>query len=252
MAVNQDTSSVIQKKPLKHIAFIMDGNGRWAKKRLLPRTMGHKAGVSRIKEIITSCYDDYGIYACSLYAFSSENWNRPQKEVDTIFKLLKEFFTKEIDYFMTRDTKINVLGDLEDPRFPLDTRKVIYEAIDRTKNNTKNVFNVLLNYGGRNDILKATKELANLAKEGKIDPNKITFKDFEDHLYTKDLSNVDLLIRTSGEERISNCLLYQIAYSELIFDSTYWPDFDKKELAKCIQIYNERDRRFGAITPNHE
>lgn len=239
--------SVIQQKPLRHIAFIMDGNGRWAKKRLLPRTMGHKAGVNRIKEIITSCYDDYGIYAASLYAFSTENWNRPQKEVDTIFKLLKEFFTKEIDYFMKRGTKINVLGDLEDPRFPFDTKKVINEAIDMTKNNDKNVFNVLLNYGGRADILKATKELALEAKEGKIDPNTITFSDFESHLYTKDLSNVDLLIRTSGEERISNCLLYQIAYSELIFDSTYWPDFDKKELAKCIEIYNSRDRRFGAI-----
>jgi undecaprenyl diphosphate synthase len=233
--------------PIRHIAFIMDGNGRWAKKRLLPRSAGHKAGVRRIKEIITSCYDDYGIYAATLFTFSTENWNRPADEIHTLFQLLKEFFQQEIDYFMKRETKINVLGDLSDPRIPADVLETIQDAVKRTSKNRKNVFNVLFNYGGRPEILKAAKEIAEEAKAGKIDPEKLTAKDFESHLYTEDLSDIDLLIRTSGEERISNCLLYQIAYSEFVFTPTYWPDFDKKELRKCIEAYQKRDRRFGGI-----
>ncbi|MFA6624659.1 MAG: polyprenyl diphosphate synthase [Bacilli bacterium] len=236
-----------QIKNLRHIAFIMDGNGRWAKKRLLPRSAGHKAGVKRIKEIITSCYDDYGIYCATLFTFSTENWNRPQDEIDTLFQLLKLFFTQEIDYFMKRGTRIKVLGDLSDKRIPQDVLDVINDSVNRTAHNDKNVFNVLFNYGGRYDILNATKKLCSLAKAGKIDPSKITEKDFENELLTEDLSDVDLLVRTSGEERISNCLLYQIAYSEFVFTNTFWPDFDKKELGRCIDEYKHRNRRFGTI-----
>lgn len=233
---------------LRHIAFIMDGNGRWAKKRLLPRSMGHRAGVKRIKEVITACYEDYGIHTASLYCFSTENWNRPESEIKTLFRLLKTFFEEEIDYFKKKEVKIRVLGFLDDPRIPEDTRKTILEAVEDTKDCSKYVFNVLFNYGSRQEIVQAAKNLAIKAKKGEIDPEKITVEDFGSELFTgKEDSDIDLLIRTSGEERLSNCLLYQIAYAEFIFTDTYWPDFDKKELAKCIEIYKHRNRRFGAI-----
>ncbi len=226
----------------------MDGNGRWAKKRLLPRSMGHRAGVKRIKEIITACFEDYGIHTASLYCFSTENWNRPKDEITTLFRLLRTFFEKEIDYFRKKDVRIRVLGFLEDERIPEDTRKTILQAMEDTKDCKSHVFNVLFNYGGRQEILFATKKIAQKVKDGKLDVDTLTEKDFEAELFTgAEDSNVDLLVRTSGEERLSNCLLYQIAYSEFLFTDTYWPDFDKTELAKCIDIYNHRNRRFGAI-----
>ena len=226
----------------------MDGNGRWAKKRLLPRSMGHRAGVKRIKEVITACFEEYGIHTVSLYCFSTENWNRPQDEIKTLFRLLKTFFEEEIEYFRKKDVRINVIGFLEDERIPEDTRGTIVKAMAETKECQSHVFNVLFNYGGRQEILSAAKSLARKAKEGVLDPDSITEKDFEAALFTHgEDCNVDLLVRTSGEERLSNCLLYQIAYAEFLFTDTYWPDFDCKELAKCIDIYNHRNRRFGAI-----
>lgn len=233
---------------LRHIAFIMDGNGRWAKKRLLPRSMGHRAGVKRIKEVITACYEDYGIHTASLYCFSTENWNRPEGEIKTLFRLLKTFFEEEIEYFKKKEVRIRVLGFLEDERIPEDVRKTILEAMEDTKDCGKYVFNVLFNYGSRQEILRAAKTLAKKAKDGQIDPDKMTLEDFQGELFTSpEDANIDLLIRTSGEERLSNCLLYQIAYAEFIFTPTYWPDFGKKELAKCIDIFKHRNRRFGAI-----
>ena len=235
---------------LKHIAFIMDGNGRWAKKRLLPRSLGHKAGVNKIKEIIDSCYDDYNIYATTLFTFSTENWNRPQKEIDTLFNLLEEFFKKEIEYFKNRGTRIQVLGNLDDKRIPQSVKDTILHAMDETKNNTKNVFNVLFNYGSRFEIIEACKKIASLVKEDKVNVENIDNKLFEDNLYTKELSDIDLLIRTSGEERLSNCLLYQVAYAEFVFTPCYWPDFNKKELNRCLIEYSKRNRRFGEIKDN--
>lgn len=235
---------------LKHIAFIMDGNGRWAKKRLLPRSLGHKAGVNKIKEIIDSCYDDYNIYATTLFTFSTENWNRPQKEIDTLFKLLEEFFKKEIEYFKNRGTRIQVLGNLDDKRIPQSVKDTILHAMDETKNNSKNVFNVLFNYGSRFEIVEACKKIASLVKEDKVNVENIDNKLFEDNLYTKELSDIDLLIRTSGEERLSNCLLYQVAYAEFVFTPCYWPDFNKKELNRCLIEYSKRNRRFGEIKDN--
>lgn len=234
-------------KPLKHIAFIMDGNGRWAKKRLLPRSAGHAAGVRRIKDIIDTCFETYDIYCVSLFCFSTENWNRPQKEIDTLFNLLEDFFHKEIDYFMEKGTKIVVLGNLSDSRIPSHTLDTIHQAMNDTKNNTKHIFNVLFNYGGRYDIQQAVQSLAKEASEGLIDPSQITQQDIADHLLTKGDPEIDLLIRTSGEERISDCFLYQLAYSELVFTPVYWPDFDQKELARCLKEYSSRNRRFGAI-----
>jgi undecaprenyl diphosphate synthase len=233
--------------PISHIAFIMDGNGRWAKKRLLPRSLGHKAGVERIHAIIDSCFEDYGIKAASLFCFSTENWNRPEKEIKTLFRLLEEFFEREIDYFMKKKTQIRVLGDLEDPRIPDGVRKTIQKAIDTTSVNQEHVFNVLFNYGGRDDILHACKQVVKEVQEGHIQEKDIDDSLFQKYLYTKELSNIDLLIRTSGEERISNCFLYQLAYAELIFTPTYWPDFSISELNSCLVEYSHRNRRFGAI-----
>lgn len=237
----------IQIKPIKHIAFIMDGNGRWAKKHFLGRSLGHKAGVNRIKEVIESCFDDYSIYAASLFTFSTENWNRPQKEIDTLFKLLEDFFKKEIDYFKKRGTKIQVLGYLEDERIPASTRETIFKSMEETKNNNKNIFNVLFNYGSRFEIVNAAKKIAQEYKDNKIKLEDIDYKLFENNLYSKELSDVDLLIRTSGEQRLSNCLLYQVAYAEFVFTPCYWPDFNKKELKNCLLEYSKRDRRFGEI-----
>lgn len=233
--------------PLNHIAFIMDGNGRWAKKRLLPRSAGHAAGVRRIKDIIDICFEEYGIYCASLFCFSTENWNRPEKEIKTLFNLLKDFFNKEIDYFMERGTRIMVLGDLSDPRIPADILETINKAVEKTKDNKNHVFNVLFNYGGRADIQQAVQAIAQEAKDGKIDPKNITQEDIANHLLTAGDPEIDLLIRTSGEERISNCFLYQLAYSELVFTKTYWPDFNRKALDECLKQYSARNRRFGAI-----
>lgn len=237
----------VQIQPIKHIAFIMDGNGRWAKKRFLSRSLGHKAGVNRIKEIIDSCYDDFNIYATTLFTFSTENWNRPQKEIDTLFSLLEDFFKKEINYFVSRGTKIQVLGNLDDERIPLSIKETILNAINLTKDNNKNVFNILFNYGSRFEIVKACKDIACDVKNNKLDIDNIDNKLFENYLYTKELSDIDLLVRTSGEERLSNCLLYQVAYAEFVFTPCYWPDFNKKELKKCLIEYSKRNRRFGEI-----
>ncbi len=243
----RDLKDIQSYAPLRHIAFIMDGNGRWAKKRLLARSAGHKAGVAKIHEIIDSAFEDYGIYAASLFCFSTENWNRPEQEISTLFDLLKEFFKKEIDYFMEKQTQVRVLGVLDDPRIPKDILDTINEAMDRTKDNKRHVFNVLFNYGGRTEILSACKEIAKDVKDGKIDVSAIDDALFKSHLYTKEISDIDLLIRTSGEERISNCFLYQLAYTELEFVDVYWPSFSKKDLAQCLENYTHRNRRFGAI-----
>lgn len=233
--------------PLKHIAFIMDGNGRWAKKRLLPRSAGHKAGVKKIHEIIDSAFEEYGIYAASLFCFSTENWNRPEQEIQTLFALLKEFFEKEIDYFMEKGTQVRVLGRLDDKRIPKDILDTINESMEKTKDNNRHVFNVLFNYGGRDDILTASKKIANDVKDGVINIEDIDDSTFKKYLYTKELSEIDLLIRTSGEERISNCFLYQLAYAELEFVDVFWPSFSKKDLEMCLREYTHRNRRFGAI-----
>lgn len=225
----------------------MDGNGRWAKKRLLPRTAGHLAGVKRIKEIVDECFLTYNIPYVSLFCFSSENWNRPEKEVSALFKMLKDFFKSNIDRFLKQGTRIRVIGDLSDPRIPQDILETINDAMEKTKHLSTYNFTVLFNYGGRQDIVQATKKFALLYKEGKEKIDSLNIKSFEDLLWTKDLPDVDLLVRTSGELRISNCYLYQLAYAEMEFPKTYWPDFSKKDLALAIEEFQGRHRRFGAI-----
>lgn len=234
-------------KSLKHILFIMDGNGRWAKKRLLPRTAGHLAGVKRIKEIVDECFLTYQIPYVSLFCFSSENWNRPEAEVSTLFKLLKEFFSSNIEDFKSKGVKVRVVGDLADKRIPTDILNAINEAMEETKELNKYNFTVLFNYGGRQDVVQATKRFASLYKEGKVELNSLNVKSFEDYLWTKDLPDVDLMVRTSGELRVSNCYLYQLAYAEMEFPKTYWPDYSVKSLKESLDDFYGRNRRFGAI-----
>lgn len=234
-------------KSLKHILFIMDGNGRWAKKRLLPRTAGHLAGVKRIKEIVDECFLTYQIPYVSLFCFSSENWNRPEAEVSTLFKLLKEFFSSNIEDFKSKGVKIRVVGDLADKRIPTDILNTINEAMKETKELNKYNFTVLFNYGGRQDVVQATKRFASLYKEGKVELDSLNVKSFEDYLWTKDLPDVDLMVRTSGELRVSNCYLYQLAYAEMEFPKTYWPDYSVESLKKSLDDFYGRNRRFGAI-----
>ena len=231
-------------KPLNHVAFIMDGNGRWAKLRGLPRTAGHKAGVERIYEIADAC-KEFNIKAMSLYAFSTENWNRPQDEIDFLFSYIDIFFKKYIKTAHKDQTRIIVSGDIS--RLPLKVQKTLNKAIDETKDYNRFYFNVCLNYGSYAELVKATKEIAALAKDNKLDINDINSETINNHLYTKDLPPVDLLIRTSGEERLSNFMLFQLAYSEFIFSDTYWPDFSKEEFIKCLNIYNNRNRRYGGL-----
>lgn len=234
-------------KSLKHILFIMDGNGRWAKKRLLPRTAGHLTGVKRIKEIVDECFLTYQIPYVSLFCFSSENWNRPEAEVSTLFKLLKEFFSSNIEDFKSKGVKVRVVGDLADKRIPTDILNTINEAMEETKELNKYNFTVLFNYGGRQDVVQATKRFASLYKEGKVELDSLNVKSFEDYLWTKDLPDVDLMVRTSGELRVSNCYLYQLAYAEMEFPKTYWPDYSVKSLKESLDDFYGRNRRFGAI-----
>ena len=234
----------VLKKPINHIAFIMDGNGRWAKKRLMPRTYGHKVACSRIIDIMRALRE-LNIKVCTLYAFSTENWNRPKDEIDHLFKYIETFFKKNIDEFIKKEIMINISGDIL--KLPIDIQKIINESLNKTKNFNKMVFNICLNYGGRDDIVNACKNITNDVINNKINLNDINEISFKNYLYTKDLPDVDLLIRTSGEERISNFLLYQLAYAEFIFVGKYWPEFSIKDLHECINIYNKRIRRFGGL-----
>ena len=217
-------------KKLEHIAFIMDGNGRWAKKRLLPRTRGHKEACSRIIEVLRAC-KDLNIKVASLYAFSTENWNRPQDEIDKLFEYLDDFFNDYIQEFIETGVRVSVMGDIT--RLPKHTQETIEKAKKLTENNTKIVFNICLNYGGRQEIVRATKLIVEDIKAGKLDENELDTEKFNDYLYSSGLPEVDLMIRTSGESRISNFLLYQLAYSEFIFTPTYWPDFTVEKLIEC-------------------
>ena len=229
---------------IKHIAFIMDGNGRWAKKRGLPRHLGHKEGCERVGDIYEECLAN-GIQVMSLYAFSTENWNRPKAEINHLFSYLEIFFKKYQKRMVADGCQIRTSGDLS--RLPVKTQKVIEKAKEMTKDCKTIIFNICLNYGGRNDIVRAAKLFAKDVKDNKKDVDSLTEEEFQQYLYTTDLPPVDLLVRTSGEQRISNFMPWQLAYAEFIFTPTYWPDFTKEELRKCLAEFKNRDRRFGGI-----
>lgn len=220
-----------------HIAIILDGNGRWAKKRGLPRNLGHKKGVETLVKIVRYC-SEIGIKNLTVYAFSTENWNRPKEEVDYLMKLIADNMYKLDERLNNRNIKLNVIG--EKNRLSDNIINLINEVQNKTKNNTGMIFNIAFNYGSKDELIHAFKEM--------IKDNVILSKENVDkYLYTSESKDVDLLIRTSGEKRISNFLLWQIAYAELYFTNVLWPDFTKKELNKAIESYNSRDRRFGGI-----
>ena len=229
---------------LLHVAFIMDGNGRWAKKRGLPRHLGHKEGCERIVDVYEECWN-HGIKVMSLYAFSTENWNRPKDEIRHLFRYLEIFFKRELPRMIRDGCRISVSGDYS--KLPKRTIKVVENAIEKTKDNKNFVFNICLNYGGKDEIVRAARLFAEDCLNGKIKPEDLNETNFEDYLYTKGLPPVDLLIRTSGEMRTSNFMPWQLAYAEMVFPITPWPDFTKEKFREVIEMYYQRDRRFGEI-----
>jgi undecaprenyl diphosphate synthase len=229
---------------IRHIAFIMDGNGRWAKARNLPRTMGHKEGFKRVREIASACRK-LQIECMSLFAFSTENWKRPQDEIDFLFDYLDRFIKRELPTLIKEDCRLRVSGDIA--RLPLHSQTAITEALNKTAHCQSYVLNICLNYGGQQDVLRATKSLAAQVKDGTLALEDINHETFSNALYTAGLPPIDLMIRTSGELRISNFMMYQLAYSELIFPPTAWPDFTKNELLKCLDEFGHRQRRYAGL-----
>ena len=227
-----------------HIAIIMDGNGRWAKNKFLPRTAGHKAGVETIRTVLKEC-KRLNIKYVTLYAFSTENWKRPKIEVDTLMNLLSTYLKNEVAMLHKENVKLTAIGDISN--LPSKCVSELNNAIELTKDNTGCNLNLALNYGGRLDIKNALVDIIKDVQNGKIDIDKIDEDTISNHLSTKSIPDPDLLIRTSGEERLSNFLLWEVAYSEFYFAEVHWPDFDEKELQKAIFTYQNRDRRFGGI-----
>jgi len=225
-----------------HIAIIMDGNGRWARKRNLPKIAGHRAGVIAVKRIIAAAAE-LGVKILTLYTFSTENWQRPRREVSALMGLLDEYITKELDELKKKNIRLVVLGAIED--LPDNVRGKLSDAIRETKENNGLILNMALNYGSRAEMVKAAREIALDAANGAINVEDIDEKMFSDRLYTKGQHDPELVIRTSGEMRISNFLLWQISYSEFYFTKKFWPDFTKNDLKKAIKEYQKRERRFG-------
>ena len=230
------------KKLPRHVAIIMDGNGRWAKAHALLVAQGHRRGTEALRAIIRES-SDIGIEALSLYAFSTENWKRSPAEVEALMGLLLEYFTSEIDELDEKNVCIRILGDKDG--LPGPQRQALLEAERRTGKNTGLKLNIAINYGARDELLRAARALARKARDGEIDPDAITAADLEAELYTHDLPDVDLLIRTSGEMRLSNFLLYQCAYAEMTFPTVLWPDFTLEDYHAALRAFGTRDRRFG-------
>lgn len=228
----------------KHIAFIMDGNGRWAKKRFMPRTYGHNEGTKTIRKIALEA-NRLGVKAMTVYAFSTENFARPDDEVQFIFKLPKTFFNLYLKELIENNVKISLIGHLE--RAPQATQDIVNEAIEKTKNNTGLNLCFAFIYGSRDEIVCSTKKIAQSVKDGTINVDDINEEFFNSTLMSSHLPDVDLMIRTSGEQRLSNFMLWQLAYAEFIFTPVYWPDFDEHELHKAIWLYQNRDRRYGGL-----
>lgn len=228
-------------KKLNHLAIIMDGNGRWAIKRGKPRLFGHKAGIESFKRVIKAC-GELGIGVLSVFAFSTENWTRPQEEVDGIMNLITEFCEQDLDNASTNGVKVVTMGDLS--KLPQRLQDSLNNVIEKTKNNNKLILNIGINYGARAEILRAVN---NIIKDGIKECDEQTFNSY---LYTANLPDPDLIIRASGEKRLSNFMLYQCAYSEFYFPKIHWPDFNKKVIEKAIKVYQKRNRRFGGLKNN--
>ena len=240
--MREDLEKIDPKRIPKHIAIIMDGNGRWAKKRSLPRTAGHKAGIEALRDVIKMC-SKLNVQYLTLYAFSTENWKRPQEEVSSLMNLLVYYLRNEIQELNGNNVRINTIGDIS--KLPETALTEIESAQKLTRKNRGLTVNIALNYGGRLEIINAVKEICMKVVNKEITVEQIDETYFSHHLYTKDIPDPDLVIRPSGELRISNFLLWQIAYSEFWFSKIFWPDFNGKYLIKAILDYQGRDRRYG-------
>ncbi len=240
----QNTYDINLENVPAHIAIIMDGNGRWAKSKFLPRTAGHKAGVESIRTVLKESAN-LGVKHLTLYAFSTENWKRPKLEVDALMMLLSTYLRNELKELHNNNVRVTTIGDIS--MLPTNCVDEINNAIELTKNNTGINLNIALNYGARQDIKNAVIELSKDIKNGNKDISDITEETIKEYLSTKSLPDPDLIIRTSGEQRISNFLLWEVAYSEFYFADVHWPDFDKTQLQKAIYTYQNRERRFGGL-----
>lgn len=229
----------------KHVAIIMDGNGRWAKSRGEERTFGHRNAIRAVRDVINACNEIHIPYL-TLYTFSSENWRRPDTEVSTLMSLISETLLQEADEMFTKGLRLHVIGDLE--KLPALVREQLLHMAEITKYNTRGNLVLALSYGSQQEMLQAVKAISTKVKNGELKEEEINEAVFENHLYTKDFPPVDLLIRTSGEVRISNFLLWQIAYAELQFLDILWPDFGKEDFFKCIYEFQNKERRFGKIS----
>ncbi len=226
----------------RHIAIVMDGNGRWAEKRKKPRLYGHKVGAASVREVVEIA-GEIGVEVLTLYAFSSENWNRPDGEVTGLMTILKNYLESELNRMLKNDIRLSCLGDLK--RLPGSVRKVLLDSIEKTKHNRSLILNLALSYGSRDEITYAVRRVAEKCRLGQIDAEKITNQTVADHLYTAGLVDPDLLIRTGGEKRLSNFLLWQASYSEIVFTDVMWPDFRKNAFLEAVHEYQIRERRYG-------
>ncbi len=233
-----------EEKIPEHVALIMDGNGRWAKKRNLPRVMGHRAGIKTVRRVIEASLE-LGVKYLTLYTFSTENWKRPKKEVNALMSLLREYLIKELKQFNKEEVRLLAIGQLE--RLPQSVKEALDRAMDKTKDNSRLTLTLALSYGGRNEIVQASKKIAEDIKINKIRPDQINEELFSKYLYTHKIPDPDLLIRTSNELRLSNFLLWQISYTELYFCHKLWPDFTKRDFKRIVEDYKKRERRFGNI-----
>ncbi|MCX5703853.1 MAG: isoprenyl transferase, partial [Candidatus Omnitrophica bacterium] len=227
-----------------HVAIIMDGNGRWAKEKGLPRTAGHRQGIKRTKEIVRAA-SELGVKVLTLFAFSTENWNRPKKEIEMLMRSLNSFLDKHIEELDKNNIKFKVIG--QDEPLPQQILLKIKKAEDKTKDNTGLVMVLALNYGSRQEIVDAAKKFTQSVLRGELEPEDLDIERFSDYLDTEGLPDPDLVIRTSGEMRVSNFLLWQLSYAELYFLKEYWPDFKRSNFEEAIRAYQNRERRFGAV-----
>jgi undecaprenyl diphosphate synthase len=227
----------------RHIAIIMDGNGRWARKRRLPKMLGHRQGVKTVETVLKAC-KELGIKILTLYVFSTENWKRPKKEVSALMRLMEEYLDRELEKLQKEGVRLHVMGRID--RFPPSLQLKLRKAETSTRNNKAIILNLAIGYGARTEIVDACRNITNDVLANRLKPAQIDEKVFSDNLYTKGLQDPDLLIRTSGEMRVSNFLLWQISYAEIYVTNTFWPDFRKRDLEKAILAYQKRERRFGA------